>query len=153
MSGKCYDRGANKTRNSSVKPFTKPSKGSGLLHCAALNQSDLCQEHLIRKQSILGLEQWQYLHKHNTIRVFCYKLHQRVWRTTEEKKKRHTEPWLIGLLWSREKADPFTASKLSGQLSPLQRNSMTVKCTSCAAVALACLWQPWKALRVCVCIV
>lgn len=41
----------------SEKPFKKPSKGSGLLYCAALNQSDLCQVHLSRNQYIFGLEQ------------------------------------------------------------------------------------------------
>lgn len=37
------------------------------------------------------------------------------------------------------KGQSFTASKLSGQLNPLQRNNMTVKYTSCASVVLACV--------------
>lgn len=40
------------------------------------------------------------------------------------------QPRLIGLLWCSEKASMLSTSELSGQLSPLQRNNMTVKCPS-----------------------
>lgn len=75
---------------------------------------------------------------------------KRIKHHREETETHRAEPWLIGLLWCREKAKPFTASKLSGQLHPLQCNNMTVKYTSCASAVLACVWQPfweklWKA--------
>lgn len=46
--------------------WRRPSKGSDLLHCAALNQSDLCQEHLSRNKSLFGLAQW-----FNTMQYNC----------------------------------------------------------------------------------
>lgn len=103
----------------SGKPFKKLSKGSGLLHWAALNQSDLCQVYLSRKQSVFGLEQWQCIH--TFFFLAQYKLcllfktpSKRVKYRWEEAETHRAEPWLIGLLWCREKANPSLRASSQG---------------------------------------
>lgn len=97
----------------------------------------------VRNTSVESIQYlgWNIVHKFVLLKTPSKKIkHHR-----EEVQTHRAEPWLIGLLWSGEKANPFTASELLGQLSPLQCNKMTVKYPSCASDVLACVWQPlWE---------
>ena len=130
----------------SGKPFKKPSKGSGSLHWAALNQSDLCQVYLSRKQLVFGLEQWQCIHTFFFLAKYKWCLlfktpikgSQISLRGSRDAQSRALTNRFIVV---QGKGQSFTASELSGQLNPLQRNNMTVKYTSCASVVVACVWR------------